>query len=136
MRKNVKKSRMVAEQCASTSHIFFGCVVIYASGGPNRSESQPCISCSSLGWIAEVGPQRIPNLITGLSGWCTSDEPRRTQETLSDRCKPSLRILGKNSSQCLCSFGLFCMYRFFFSWVSKTQPNHWAKRIATTRLTT
>jgi len=135
MQKNVKKTRKVAVRCASTFHSFFCCVVIYASGGPTQSESQPCISCGSLDWITEVGPQRIPNLITGLSGWCASDEPRRTQETYSDRCKPSLRLLGNNSSQSLCSFALFCMYRFFFPWVSKTQPNHWAELIASTRLT-
>jgi len=34
---------------------------------------------------------RIPNWITGPSGWCVSDESRRTQETVPDRCKPSWR---------------------------------------------
>ena len=28
------------------------------------------------------------------------------------------------------------IYSFFFSWVSKTQPNHWTKRMANTRLAT
>ena len=38
-----------------------------------------------LGW-------RRPNLITGLSGcqWWVPDWPRRTQETVPDRCRPSL----------------------------------------------
>jgi len=38
-----------------------------------------------LGW-------RRPNLITGLSGckWWVLDWPRRTQETVPDRCRPSL----------------------------------------------
>ena len=35
---------------------------------------------------------RISNLTTGLSGWCTSDAPRRTQQTVPDRCKPSSRL--------------------------------------------
>jgi len=47
---------------------------------------------------------RIPNLITGLSGWCASDESCRIQETVSDRCRPSCeddRLVGKNNSQYL-----------------------------------
>jgi len=31
----------------------------------------------------------IPNLITGLSGWCASNQSRRTQEIAPDRCWPS-----------------------------------------------
>ena len=30
----------------------------------------------------------------------------------------------------------FCSLNFYFPWVSKTQPNHWTKRMMNTRLTT
>ena len=47
-----------------------------------------------LGW-------RIPNLINELSECCASNETRRTQETVPDQCKLTLRLTTKNSSQCL-----------------------------------
>ena len=31
---------------------------------------------------------------------------------------------------------VYCLVLFFLSWVSKTQPSHWTKRMAITRLAT
>ena len=44
-----------------------------------------------------------------------------------------LRRLGRSKVR---SASLVRIFLFFLSWVSKTQPNHWTKRMATTRLAT
>ena len=50
--------------------------------------------------------ERIPNLITELSGWWAPNYSLRTQETVPDFCCPHLRLTGVNTVQNFC--GLAC----------------------------
>jgi hypothetical protein len=88
-----------------------------------------------LGWLQKIfllfslfGSASIPPVHSSprftppLSSW-------RTQKTCRIPVTPKFYNLSFASWAPL-------FFRFFLSWVSKTQPNHWTKRMASTLLAT
>jgi len=119
-------------------HVSFSSLILSLCGVHSRE--RPVWSCGVVNWIGRplISPTPSPghrqvtprmNTTRALPG----EKYGVTQPDIK-MLYPPVRSVTNDCARHTIDPKTF--FSFFFSWVSKTQPNHWTKRMANTRLAT